>query len=370
LNFVSKLDDATNAAFDERQIVGGRVLIVRDGETIFDRTKGYLDREAKTPLPENAIFRLASLTKPIVAATALAMVDKGILSLDGAVADWLPYFRPKMKNGSEPRITIHHLLTHTAGLTYGYPDMSDEEKVSVGLANTELTLEQNFTRIAKFPLKYEPGTAWEYSVAIDVLGAVVATAHGGVPGDAVQHYVTGPLGMVDTRFHVTDMARLATAYGPGIPPIRMTEPYTVTNENGDKLTFSPGRILNPKAFNSGGAGMAGTAADFIKFITTLERGGAPILSKAIMDKATSNRIGAVTRDTPGMKFGFFGAVVDDRVAAHNPHANGTYEWGGVYGHSWFVDPANKLAVAVMTNVAIDGGGPFFLAIRDAIYANL
>ncbi|MEO6015105.1 MAG: serine hydrolase domain-containing protein [Devosia sp.] len=369
MNFAGKLDEATNRAFDERQIVGARVLVVKGGETVFDRTKGYLDREASTPLPENAIFRLASLTKPIVAATALAMVEKGILSLDGAVADWLPYFRPKLADGREPKITIHHLLTHTAGLSYAYPLATGREEVSAGLADNDLTLEQNFTGIARFPLKYEPGTRWEYSVAIDVLGAVIAAAHGGVPGDAVLHYVTGPLGMVDTRFHVTDTSRLATAYGPGIPPVRMTDPYKVTNGN-DRLTFSPGRIFNPKAFQSGGAGMAGTAGDFIKFITVLERGGAPILSRAMMEKATSNRIGEVERE-PGMKFCYFGALVEDeQLAVNHPYSTGSYEWGGIYGHSWFIDPVDKLAVAVMTNVAVDGGGPFFQTIREAIYANV
>ena len=362
----SLLDHVIDSAIARRKIVGAVVLVARNGEVVYRRIAGLADREAGKPMTEDAIFRLASVTKPIVAATALAMIERGRLGLDDAVASHLPYFTPKLADGRQPTITIRQLLTHTAGLAYAYPDPA----ISTGLGPTDSDFETNFTRVAALPLSYEPGTAWQYSIAIDVLGAVIARVEGTTLGEAAKRYVTGPLGMADTGFAVTDLSRLAVPYGDAEPePLRMGDPHAVMKADGESTIFSPGRIFNPRAFQSGGAGMVGTARDILGFLEALRRGGDPILSAETTAMAMRNQIGDLPReDAPGFRFGFFGAVLADPVAAGWPNPPGTVGWGGVYGHSWFIDPTNGLSAAIMTNTALEGcTGQFPADIRNAVY---
>lgn len=344
-----------NAVMDEavsgNKIVGAELIVYRHGDLVLRRTAGHFDREAGTPMIENAIYRLASVTKPIVAATALAMIDKGLLRLDDLVSDHLDYFAPLLDDGSPAPITIHHLLTHTAGLAYGY----DDEAISTGLGPTDNDFRSNFTRIAKAPLLFAPGSGWNYSVAIDVLGAVLAAVHGGSLQDAVHAHITGPLGMDETGFFVADLARLAKPYADGAPePTAMTDPQSVIGEDGGSVVFSPSRIFSDKAFQSGGAGMAGTPENIAKFLETLRQGGGSVLRPDTVALAFSNRIGDLYRQDQGQRFGYFGAVIDDPVAAESPSGAGTVNWGGVYGHSWLVDPTNAITIVSMSNTALEG----------------
>jgi CubicO group peptidase (beta-lactamase class C family) len=367
MSLQSRVDAVVDSAL-ERKIVGAVLIVARHGTILYSRAAGFADREAGKPMTEDTIFRLASVTKPMVAAVALAQVERDLLGLDHAVSDYLPWFRPKLPDGTEPTIRISHLLTHTAGLGYTYPA---DPTITTGLANTDLTLEENLRRIAAQPLLFAPGTAWNYSVAIDVLGAVVAGIHGGTLGDALAHYVTEPLGMVDTGFTVTDRSRLAVPYHDAEPrPARMDDPYRLTYPDGVVKTFSPGRIFNPKAYQSGGSGAAGTAGDFFIFLEALRLGGSPILLPETVAQAVQNQIGDLPRgpNDAGQRFGFFGAVLVDPKAARSPQGVGTISWGGVYGHNWFVDPDAGLTVVSFTNTAVEGcDGPYRNDIRNAIY---
>jgi CubicO group peptidase (beta-lactamase class C family) len=338
-------------------------MVAKDGEIVHAQAAGFADREAGRPVQLDSIFRYASLTKPLTAATALAMMDRGLLGLDDAVADHLPWFRPRLRDGREPTITIRHLLTHTSGLDYS------DLWVNTGLTNSDRTLEENYGLVAKQPLNFEPGTAWLYGCSTDVLGAVVAQRHGGTLGDALAHYVTGPLGMTDTGHAVTNEDRLVVPYADGPPGLRrMSDPDTISYEDGHQLIFSPGRIFNPKAFHSGGGGAVGTAKDFLTFLETVRMGGQPILRRETLAEAVQNQIGDLPRDRPGQRFGFLGAVVDDPAAADRPVAKGTVRWGGVYGNDWLVDFENRLSVVVLTNTPIAGcDGPFSQAVVRAVY---
>jgi len=366
MSMAERIDRVIDDAIEGSKIVGAVILVLRDGEVVYRRAAGLADREAGKAMTEDAIFRLASLTKPIVATTALAMIDAGLIGLDDAVSSHLPYFRPKLADGREPTITIRQLLTHTAGLSYAYPD---DRSISCGLDNTDLGFEETFSHVAALPLAYEPGTKWDYAISIDVLGAVLAKVHGGTLGDAVSKYVTSVLGMDDTAFAVSDLSRLATPYGDAVPvPLRMGDPHTVVNAEGDAVTFSPQRIFNAKAYQSGGAGMAGTAKDFVKLLEVLRKGGAPVLKHETLAAATRNQIGDLPRENAGQRFGFLGAVVDDPVAAETPQSAGTFNWGGIYGHSWFVDPVERLSVVSFTNTGVEGcTGQFPNSVRDAVY---
>jgi CubicO group peptidase (beta-lactamase class C family) len=369
MNLTERLDRAVAQGIENGLIVGTVTIVARDGEILYRKADGWLDREAGTRMRPDAIFRLASVTKPIVAATALAMIERQLLGLDNAVSDHLPWFRPKLPDGRAPKITIRQLLTHTSGLTY---DLGGDPDVTGGLQPTELSLEENFTLYSeRIPLAFEPGTGWLYGVSIDVLGAVIEQIHGGSLEAAVEHYVTGPLGMTDTAFHVTDTERLAVPYASDPKGLRrMGDPETVISPEGVPTVFSPGRIFNTRSFQSGGAGAAGTADDMFRFFDAVRDRGTPILKPDTVAQAIQNQVGDLPRreGDAGQRFGYLGAVIVDPVAAKRPHAPGTIRWGGIYGHDWFVDFTNGITCVIMTNTAFGGSaGPYPESIRNAVY---
>lgn len=352
------------------QLVGVVVVIARDGKIVYSRAAGFADREASVAMREDTLFRLASMTKPIVSVAALALVDQGKLSLDDPVTKWLPDFRPKLADGREPVITVRHLITHTSGLGYKFLEPAGgtyhKAEISDGLAEPGLTAEVNLRRLASVPLLNEPGTTWYYSLSIDVLGEVVARAGGGTLPEVVKRLVTQPLGMTDTAFVVTDRARLAWPYAGGAPPVRMTEPYDMSMM-GASVRLSPARIFDPASFPSGGAGLAGTARDYVRFAEALRTGGAPILSAATARSLRENQIGAleVPFFGPGFRFGFGVGVLLDPAAAKTPRGRGTFGWSGIYGTDFWIDPAARLSVVVLTNVA--GDSPLTANLEKAIY---
>ncbi|WP_207461415.1 serine hydrolase domain-containing protein [Azospirillum sp. SYSU D00513] len=378
MSFPSFLIDAViDRAIDAGRIVGAVVLVARDGEVLHRRAAGLADREAGRPMREDALFRLASVTKPITSAAALALMERGRLGLDDPVRRWLPDFRPRLADGREPVLTVRHLMTHTAGLAYGFlePDGGPYQRagVSDGMDQPGLSFAENLRRIASVPLAYEPGTAWSYSVATDLLGAVLAEAAGMPLPDLVEELVTGPLGMVDTAFSVRDPARLAVPYGDAPDkvgaPVRMGEPHRVRHGQGH-VRCSPARAFDPASFPSGGAGMTGGAGDVLRLLEALRRGGAPVLAPESVRALTTNAIGdlTVTTAAPGWGFGLGVAVLKDPRPSGTPQAAGTWRWGGVYGHSWFVDPAERLTVVSLTNTAVAGmTGAFPDALRNAVY---
>ena len=342
-------------------------MVAQAGETLYRHSFGLADREAGQKAGFDTIYRLASLTKPMVSLTALALCDAGKLSLEDAVADHLPFFTPSYQ-GKTPAIRIRQLLTHTAGLSYNY---APETGVATGLGDDSLDYETNFTRLAAQPLRYEPGTGWEYSVAIDVLGAVIAKVTGGTLEAAVAQYVTRPLGMADTAFHITDRARLAANYAnTASGPVAMGDNYRHRNADGTQTLFSPCRAFNPKAFQAGGAGMVGTPADMFRFFDAVRADMPGVLKPETFALAARPQTGEVWR-VPGCKFSYFSDIIVDPVAAKTPESAGTLGWGGIYGHSWFVDPARDLTVLMMSNTAPAGvDGAYVDAVRDAVYAGL
>jgi CubicO group peptidase (beta-lactamase class C family) len=361
------IDDAVSAG----RIVGVVYLVARNGEIIFAAERGFADREGKKPVRRNTLFRLASVTKPFVATAALAMVDKGLIRLDDEVTRYLPYFTPKLADGSMPSITLRHLITHTAGLSYDYgldADFSD------GLSDTDLDFEENFTRLARRALKFVPGTRWEYSVAIDVLGAALAQVEGATLEEVVRRHVTGPLGIRDTSFHVADRERLATAYADASPvAMRMPDQMVLGSDEAGYFNFAPKRAFNPKAFQSGGAGMIGTADDVLRLLEAIRMGGAPVLRQETCEAAIINQVGSLERGagSEGQRFGYLSAIVADPRAAATPQSVGTLNWGGVYGSDWFVDMARGLTVVSVSNTGLEGcNGPFTRDTRDALYADL
>lgn len=372
----ARLDGVIDRALQQRRIVGTVVLVAHEGKQIYGRAAGLADREAQVPMREDFIFLLASVTKPIVTAAAMRLIEDGRVRLDDPVTRWLPQFRPRLADGRVPDITIRHLLTHTAGLSYRSfePEKSPYHTLDIsdGLDQPGLSLSENLSRLARVPLAYEPGTSWRYSLATDVLGAVVGKASSMTLADAVRDLITGPLEMWDTGFKVVDRARLVVAYADGQPePVRMTDGMVVPLF-GAPVTFAPGRIFNPSSYPSGGAGMAGTARDALHFFETIRMGGDGILRGATVEQMFADQVGAGAQAYgPGWGFGFGWAVLDDPEPTATPQSKGTIQWAGVYGHTWFVDRAKALSVVALTNTAFEGmSGAFPSEVRDAIYSAL
>jgi CubicO group peptidase (beta-lactamase class C family) len=367
-----RVDAVIDEALAAQQLVGAVVLVARDGKLVYARAVGLADREAKQAVREDTLFRIASMTKPIVSVAALALIDQGKLSLDEPITKWLPDFRPKLHDGREPVITVRHLLTHTSGLGYRFLQPSDgiyhEAGISDGLAEPGMSADENLRRLAAVPLLAEPGTTWMYSVSVDVLGEVIARAAGAPLPEVVRQLVTKPLGMTDTTFVVTDRARLATPYAAGDPPVRMTEPYDLPIMEEMTARLSPARIFDPTSFPSGGGGLASTARDYLRFAEALRTGGAPLLRPETARAMRENQLG----DRPvsflgrGYGFGFGVGVMVDPAAARSPRSRGAFGWSGAYGTGFWVDPEARLSAVVLTNLA--GDTPFPAEVEAAIYA--
>lgn len=361
MSLAERLDKAIGAALGDR-IVGCVVLVERRGEAPYARAAGLADREAGRAMEEDAIFRLASVTKPVVAACVLRMVDLGRIGLDDPVTKFLPRFRPLSPDGVERPITIRQLLNHTSGLTYG-----GTGTFARGLSGPIQSLEDWLAEIAEAGLLFAPGTGWEYGMSSDVLGGVVASVNGSDLAGALARHVSGPLGMTDTQFGVTDLARLAVPYADGRPPIRMGEPHVMRGDDGSDTEFSPARILTPGVPQSGGAGLAGTAGDVMRLLRGL---AGDFLSPALRDAAFANQIGALPRreGDAGKRFGFLGAVTQDPKAARTALPVGAVDWGGAWGHNWVVDRASGTVIVVCTNTTYEGcNGAFREEIIQAVF---
>jgi len=318
----TRLDEVIEWAIHDKRIVGTVVVVAHQGRIVYRKAHGLADREATRPMAVDTVHRFASLTKPIVAVALLRLADQGKVDLDDAVAKYLPSFRPKVANGSAQAITLRQLLTHTSGLGYRFGEAPDGPYhrlgVSDGLDSTGTTLDENLRRLAQAPLLSPPGTAWNYSLSMDVLGRVLEKITQKDLETAIHDLVTGPLGMSATMFVAKHAERLATPYADGKPePVRMTEPFP--NLFGtNTVDFSPARATDPHAYFSGGAGMVGTADDFIRFLEAV-RIGAPLLKETTAARITENAIGELpTLRGPGWGFGLIGAVLVDPRAARQP----------------------------------------------------
>lgn len=371
--FERRLDTTIDTAVAAQRIVGATVAVAHQGEPVYLRAAGFADREAGHRATPDTIYRLASLTKAIVSVTALMMTEREILSIDGAVTDWLPEFTPRLPNGRVPVISLRHLLSHTAGLSYGFNEPRggpyERAGVSNGIGEPDLRLEDNLRRIASVPLSYPPGEGWAYSVATDVLGAVLEKAGGGSIEDVVHHYVTGPLGMNETSFVSPSRDRLTAPYADGIPaPVRMGETHTIVTGPETGITFMPDRSFHPGVWYSAGSGLFGTASDYLKFLIALGEGR--LLTAATLADATANHSGNVEMPSwnLGKGHGAFSGLLVDPAVANSRLPSGTWEWSGLYGTSWFFDPASRTAVVALTNTALEGCiGRFPSEIAAAIY---
>jgi CubicO group peptidase (beta-lactamase class C family) len=353
---------------------GSLVAISRGGKIAHLSMRGYRDEEAGVPVDADTIWRIYSMTKPITSVAAMTLYEEGALSLFDPVAKFIPSFEdvrvfkkgsaaaPLTAPAAEPML-VWHLLTHTAGLTYEFffNHPVDEMYRNAGFmlgAPEEFSLEEACDRWASLPLLFEPGTAWNYSRATDVLGRVVEVASGLPLDELFSTRIFEPLGMNDTGFAVSDADRP-----------RLSSLYAFDPETG-KAMPSPDqdRVQSERPqFLAGGHGLVSTAADYHRFTQMLlrrgELDGARILAPRTVDLMVSNHLPDGALLTPpfgrplgllvsneGRGFGLGVAPLVDPIAVKSLSSQGEYCWGGAAGTHFWVDPSEELTVVFCTQV--------------------
>ncbi|OCG07621.1 hypothetical protein A9G13_05170 [Gilliamella sp. wkB178] len=375
------INQVNHDAVENKRIVGSVVIVAKNGEIIYQQASGYANREQQIPMHTDLLFLLSSVTKPIVTAAALRLVEQGVLDLQSPVTDYLPNFTPKLASGEQPVITLHHLLTHSAGLKYRCDEPNGKGnynslQISDGFDQIAISIDENLKRLSQATLIYPPGTNWCYSLALDVLGAVLAAATKQLLATVIKTLITEPLNMSQTGFAVSESSQLVTHYYDASPePLPMPSPYFMhlgDSWNNGILSYDPKRIFNKHAYQSGGAGMVGNAPEFMQFLLALTATNNPISQQKFMDKMAQCYVSSnYATQGPGWGFGYGGAVLDNPTLAQTPQGKGTIEWGGIYGHNWFYDPQQDLAVVIFTNTAIEGmSGLYPTQIKDAVYRSL
>lgn len=372
-----RLDAVIDGAIAAERIVGAVVQVRQDGKPIYSRAAGLADREAGSPMRDDALFRLASVSKLFVATAAMALVGQEKLDLDRPIADRFLQFEPRF-GGQPVALSLRHLLTHTAGLGYGFLEPEDgplhRAGVSDGMDRAGITLTENLRRLAGVPLLSRPGTRFCYSLALDVVGALIEAATGLALPQAVRMLVTEPLGLKDTGFSLSDASRLTAAYADDSPrPRRMREPDLVPFLPGlPGIRMDPSRAFDQDAFSSGGAGMIGSAGDTMELLEALRSGGEPLMEPELAAEMARDQIPEIDIEgSPGWGYGLGFSILRDTTVAGVAETPGTWRWGGAYGHSWFVDPGRGLTLVAFTNTALEGmsnGGRFSADLSRALYA--
>lgn len=345
---------------ERRLIPGAAMLIARGGRIGFAEVVGYRDREAGSPMMPGAIFRIASMTKPIVSVAALMLAEEGELQLSAPVAEYLPEFREPTVGTERVRarrvMSVQDLLRHTSGLTYAAFGDTPVQMLwrQADLMNLDQTNADLVGKLAQLPLLFEPGATWEYSMSTDVLGRVVEVVSGLGLADFIAHRITGPLGMADTGFDAL-----------GERAARLAEPQ-IDAASGVRPPMRD--VARRHRWASGGGGLVATAADYMRFCQMMLNGGeldgVRLLSPKTVRHMTADHLppgvayGGTTRSrfgalapVPEMGYGFgLGfAVRTETGRSPVPGSAGEYFWGGVTGTYFWIDPAEDMAVVFLAH---------------------
>ena len=379
--------------FDQHYVAAGKlpgvqITVARGGATVLSQSYGHADVRRGKPVADDTIFRIYSMTKPLTSVALMMLVEEGLIALDDPVHQHIPAWRDLgvFLGGTHrtgfatrpPRTTMRvvDLMRHTAGLTYGFQVRTNVDAAyrahKVGELEKHGTLAGMIDELAKLPLEFDPGTAWNYSVATDVCGWLVQTVSGEPFEAFLQRRVLDPLGMTDTGFHVpADKAhRLAACYNHTADGFALQ----------DDPEISP--YLAPPSFVSGGGGLVSTSADYLKFAHCLLRGGAPLIGRKTLALMGANHLpGGV--DLPalslslfseaayaGVGFGLGFATTLDAHRTLLPGSNGDLFWGGAASTFFWADPSEDLAVIFMTQLIPSGSLPLRPRLRTLVYGAL
>ena len=378
---LARIDDFLDASVQEGKIPGAVLQVTQDGRTVYHRTAGFQDVEAGTPMAPDTVFRIASMSKALVSTAVLMLQERGALLIGQPVGDFLPEYAkttvavPAEDGGyevvdAERPITIRDLLTHTAGIGYGYGPAAEQwqEAQLQGwyFGHREEPIRETVRRIAAMPMDAQPGAQFVYGYNTDILGALVEAASG-QPLDAfLQTEIFGPLDMHDTSFYLPPekAERLAAVYS-------RTEDGSLTRAGAETDFHGQGHFVEgPRASFSGGAGLLSTSADYTRFLEVMRRGGAPLLGRKSVELMTANHVGDLFSIRAGGGFGLGFGLVSDLGARGEPGSTGEFGWGGAYHTLYWVDPAEKLSVVYMTQILPAQGLDDMGKVRALIYQAL
>ena len=379
----------------DQEVAGGRAagivaLVLRDGQVVYQHANGMADREAGRPMAMNTEFRIASQTKAITTVAAMTLVEEGRMGLGDPISRWLPAFAHTTVSEAydsagvthhrtvpaKRQITIHDLMTHTAGMSYGRESWLDSTYALRGLgheagygwyfAHKTMDICQAIAPLAELPLAAQPGERWVYGYALDVLGCIIEKESGMSLAAFIRQRITDPLGMLDTKFCLDgpEGQRLAAVYALG---------------NG-RLTRAPDGPLGQgdyvdgpcRAF-AGGAGLISTAADYARFLEMLREDGTldgvRIVSPATVRLMTRDHVGDLYRG-PEVGFGLAFEILEDPGRAARYGEPGAYSWGGAYDTMYWVDPAEHLVAVMMVQLLPANGSRLQDRYKTLVYQML
>ena len=383
---LKNLDPYLQSYVSEEKIAGCSIAVMRKGKMAFFNAYGNSRTDEGLVMSADTIHRIYSMSKPITSVALLTLFEKGKFQLDDPLAWYLPEFKnmkvltggtatAPMLQPAVNKITIRHIMTHTSGLTYGFPGVPSAvdqmyRKKEIGRYSDSL---ETFTqKLAALPLLFEPGSSWNYSVATDVQGRLIEVLSGMSFDEYLQQEILDPLGMIDTSFTVAPekVARLSHNYD------RMKGPLAI----GDPASSSP--YLNDRAYKSGGGGLTSTLPDYMRFGQMLankgELEGVRILGRKTVEHATLNHLpasqdmekmgagGFAESAFRGIGFCLLGSVCENPATSPNMQSKGDFGWGGAAGTRFWVDPEEEMMVVYMMQFMPGGLYPIQQYLRSMI----
>ena len=361
-------DDAIQSWVDKGWMNGGVGLIIKDGKVAYYKAFGYNNIDQRTPMQPDQIFRIASQTKAITSTAVMMLYEDGKFLLDEPISKFIPEFKnPKLLDKFNPvdssyttipasrEITIRDLLTHTSGIAYAQIGSETanaiyaKNGVIAGIGVKNITVAENIRRLGPLPLFHNPGEKFTYGLNTDVLGYLVEVVSGMSLADFFQKKIFTPLGMKDTYFYLPTekKSRLVSLYSQEDGELKLMD--EVIRINGTFYRDYPNLDLQ---MHSGGGGLSSTIMDYAIFLQMMlnqgEYNGVRLLSRNAVRMMTMNQIGDI--DNGDYKFGLGFGITTERGSARIQSQEGTFEWGGMFATSYWVDPKEKLVGLFFRNV--------------------
>ena len=389
---LSRIGDWMQSYVDARKFAGSSVLLAHQGREVYYHDCGLRDTQTGAPWQRDTVARIYSMTKPVTSVALMMLAEKGLFHLDAPLSDFIPAFADmhclvegaSSIDQTEPCATptLHQLLTHTSGFSYGFnPGVLGAEMAAqhIEFRGTKLTLAQMTDKLAALPLAFAPGSRWEYSVAIDVLGRVIEVITGKTLEQVFIEEIFDPLGMNETRFVVPQTAkdRFAACYTP-----QAGNAFSVgkVDKGADTLRPLDGSDKSPflsDQIQSGGGGLVGTIDDYLKFTEMMRTGGAGLIGPKTLDFMMRNHLGRdiasmgptsfAEQPMEGMGFGLGGAVLLDPGRARAPGSVGDFSWGGMASTAFWIDPVQELSCIFFTQLIPSSAYPARPQLRALVH---
>jgi CubicO group peptidase (beta-lactamase class C family) len=374
---LARLRRVLTREIERKRLPGAVAMIARQGKLGFLEAFGVQDPASGAPMQNDSIFRIYSMTKPVVSVAIMMLVEEGRLFLADPLSKYVPAFAdPKVaveRDGrvelvpAERPITIQDLLRHTSGLTYEFVGTAAVQRMYLDkkLPSTDQTNADQVERLASLPLFSQPGKQWDYSRSTDVLGRIIEIVSGETLGEFLRQRIFAPLGMNDTGFHV-----------PTAKQSRIAEPFAKDPDSGEAVRLLD--IRRPARFESGGGGLVSTLPDYARFLDMLAAGGTcegqRLLARKTIDLMRSDHLGPNVRRgsellQPGHGFGLGFAVRTEPGMSVMPGSVGLYFWGGIAGTTFWIDPKEELYAMML--VQAPGQRDYYRALfRTLVYGAL